>query len=115
MVALVHSSSRVLFALTAAVVSVVVTTASSCGPTVNCENLCQRTLACEVTFAAPDDPDGERVESGERTELESCVLGCDASPLVSVETATCVDGVDTGDAAACQDDVLSCLGVDGGT
>lgn len=83
---------------------------SACGPSVNCENLCRRTLACEVEFAAPDDPDGALVESGERSELESCVLGCEASALVTVESASCVDEVDTSDAAECQDDVLACLG-----
>lgn len=83
-----------------------------CGPSVDCELLCQRTLACEVTFEAPDDPDEERVASGERTELESCTLGCEASPLVDVDSASCIDEVDTRDANVCQEEVLTCLEFD---
>jgi hypothetical protein len=91
-------------------------TATACGPSVSCENLCQRTLACEVSFQPPDDPTEERIATGERTELESCVLGCEASPLVTVESASCVDDLDAQgrlrDAAVCQGEVLACLGVD---
>jgi hypothetical protein len=86
--------------------------AVGCGPTVDCELLCQRTLACEVTFEAPDDPDEQRVASGERTEQESCMLGCQASPLVDVDTARCIDDLDTRDANVCQAQVLSCLEYD---
>ena len=86
---------------------------SACGPSVDCELLCQRTLACEVTFGAPDDPDEALVASGDRTELESCPFGCQASPLVSVDTASCVDEVDTRDASVCQEQVLTCLNADG--
>lgn len=88
--------------------------AAGCGPTVDCTNLCQRTLACEVSFQPADDPTEEKVSSGERTELESCALGCEESPLVTVESATCVDGLDVRDASVCQEQVLQCLGVDEG-
>jgi hypothetical protein len=84
---------------------------SACGETIDCELLCQRTLACEVTFEAPDDPDGLRVP-GERSELESCTLGCQASPLVDVASASCIDELDTRDANVCQEQVLSCLEYD---
>ncbi len=78
--------------------------------TVDCSALCARTLACEVTFAPADDPDGLKIVAGERTDAESCALGCKESPVVTVEHAACVDSLTiTGDAAACQDDVLTCL------
>ena len=81
-----------------------------CGPRVDCEKLCARTLACEVTFAAPDDPDGEKLASGERTDEEACAIGCEESTYVTVDGARCVDGVDTSDPEACQPEVLDCLG-----
>lgn len=84
---------------------------AGCGPQVDCELLCQRTLACEVTFEAPDDPNDRLVEAGERTELESCAVGCRASPLVTVESASCIDDLDTRDPGVCQDQVLECLAV----
>ncbi len=86
--------------------------ALACGPTVDCEALCNRTLACEVTFVAPDDPDDEKIASGERTELRSCAFGCEASPLVDVDSARCIDQVEVGDPNECQAPVLDCLGVD---
>jgi hypothetical protein len=82
----------------------------ACGPRVDCEKLCARTLACEVTFAAPDDPDGAKLRSGERTDEEACALGCAESTYVTVDGARCVDGVDTSDPATCQPEVLDCLG-----
>jgi hypothetical protein len=102
------SSVRVFLATCGAVVCA----ALGCGPTVDCEALCRRTLACEVEFTAPDDPTGAQVASGERSELESCTLGCEASSLVTVESASCIDGLDTRDAASCQGEVLACLGAD---
>ncbi len=79
---------------------------------VDCEALCQRTLACEITFAPGDDPNGQLVDSGERSALESCALGCAESPTVTVESAACVDGVEiNGDPALCQRPVAECLGV----
>lgn len=81
-------------------------------PGVDCEALCQRTLACEVTFAPSDDPDEQKVDSGERTELESCARGCEESPTVTVDSASCVDTVEvTGDPAQCQPAVVECLGL----
>lgn len=81
-------------------------------PSVDCEALCQRTLACEITFAPSDDPDEQKVDSGERTELASCALGCEESPTVTVESAACVDGVEvTGNPAACQLPIAECLGI----
>lgn len=85
---------------------------AGCGPTVDCTNLCQRTIACEVSFQPADDPTEEKVASGERTELESCAIGCEESELVTVESATCIDGLDVRDANVCQDQVLQCLGVE---
>ena len=85
---------------------------SGCGPTVDCESLCRRTLACEVTFTAPDDPQDRQVQSGERTELESCTSGCQASPLVTVDSARCIDELDTRDPEVCQEQVLDCLEVE---
>ena len=86
---------------------------ASCGPSVDCEALCRRTLACEVTFDAPDDPSGSLIQSGERTDLEACTLGCEDHPLVTVERAGCVDQLDTSDANVCQRQVLACLEIDG--
>ena len=81
------------------------------GPSVDCDALCARTLACEVTFAPSDDPEELKVASGERSEEESCALGCGESPVVTVEHASCVDGLDivVGDPGACQNDVLTCV------
>ncbi len=87
---------------------------AGCGPTVDCNILCQRTIACEVSFQPKDDPTEEKVAAGERTELESCELGCQESPLVTVDSATCIDGVEARDANVCQEQVLQCLGVDAG-
>jgi hypothetical protein len=81
-------------------------------PSVDCEALCQRTLACEVTFAPSDDPDELKVDTGERTALQSCALGCEESPTVTVESASCIDELEiTGDPAQCQPGVVDCLGL----
>lgn len=81
-------------------------------PSVDCEALCQRTLACEVTFAPTDDPDELQVDSGARTALESCALGCQESPTVTVESASCIDALEiSGDPAQCQPGVIDCLGL----
>jgi len=101
-------SARPLVVSLATVVAL--STTIACEATVDCESLCARTLACDVEFTAPDDPDGDKVASGERSELESCVLGCEVSPLVTLESASCVDGLDTSDPATCQGEVLDCLG-----
>lgn len=82
---------------------------AACGPRVDCEALCARTLACEVTFQPPDDPSERKVQSGERSELESCTLGCEAHPAVTVDNARCIDELEVGDASVCQDQVLACL------
>jgi hypothetical protein len=79
---------------------------------VDCEALCQRTLACEVTFAPSDDPAEELVARGDRTALQSCVLGCSESPTVTLESAACIDDLTIGgDPAECQPGVVTCLGV----
>lgn len=87
--------------------------AVGCGPSVNCENLCNRTLTCQVTFAPKDDLDGAKIDSGERTVAESCALGCADQPAVTPETAQCIDEATDAsqDPAVCQDTVLACLGV----
>jgi hypothetical protein len=79
---------------------------------VDCEAVCQRTLACEVTFAPLDDPAEERVARGDRTALQSCTLGCSDSPTVTPESAACIDDLTIGgDPAQCQSGVVTCLGV----
>jgi hypothetical protein len=85
---------------------------SACGPTVNCENLCARTLACEVSFAPSDDIEGAKIANGERTDAESCALGCQENPVVTVESAACVDGVtnESTNPNECQAPVLACFG-----
>ena len=79
---------------------------------VNCENLCIRTLACEVTFGPSDDPEGALIASGERTAEQSCALGCEENPAVTPESALCVDEVTNADTnpATCQPPVLECFG-----
>ena len=84
--------------------------AAACGPGVDCEALCEDALACLVTFDAPDDPDAERVASGERTERESCRLGCEASPRVDPESAACAAAANTGDPETCQEEMRACFG-----
>lgn len=95
---------------TALAAVVLLAAGAGCGPRVDCALLCQRTLACEVSFAAPDDPTGEKITSGERSDEEACRLGCEESPFVTVESATCIDGLDTSDPAQCQEETLACLG-----
>jgi len=81
-------------------------------PSVDCEALCQRTLACEVTFAPSDDADELKVDNRERPALESCAHGCQESPTVTVESASCIDELEiTGDPAQCQPGVVDCLGL----
>jgi hypothetical protein len=80
------------------------------GDEVNCENLCKHTLACEVSFAPSDDLEGKKIKSGERTDLESCTLGCEENPRVTEESARCVDQVTVTTAEQCQEPVLDCFG-----
>lgn len=97
----------------AAAAFVVVTSALGCGGAeVNCENLCVRTLACEVTFAPSDDLEGALIASGERTDEQACALGCAENPAVTAESALCVDEVTNADTnpATCQPRVLECFG-----
>jgi hypothetical protein len=85
---------------------------TACAPTIDCEALCARTLACEVTFGPSDDPDGSRLAAGERTDDESCVIGCAESPRVTVDNARCIDELEiTTDPAGCQAQVMECLGL----
>ena len=85
--------------------------ASGCS-SVDCETLCEKTLACEIAFAPGDDPDEAKVVSGERSELESCTLGCEESPTVTVESASCIDTVaPSDDVDACQAPIMQCLGL----
>lgn len=87
---------------------------AGCGPAVNCENLCTRTLLCEVSFAPSDDLEGARIRSGERTDAESCRLGCEENPAVTAESARCVDEItdETTDPLQCQQPVLACFGAE---
>jgi hypothetical protein len=97
-----------------AVLFVVVTAAiGGCGSQVDCAALCQHTLACEVTFATSDDPDGSRIASGERTDVEDCRAGCEENPVVTVESAQCVDAetAKSTDPDVCQKPVLHCFGL----
>jgi hypothetical protein len=91
---------------------VVFVLAASCGgDNVNCDALCTRTILCEVDFAPSDDPNKEKVLSGERTEQESCVIGCEENPAVTPDSARCVDQVTDAsqDPAVCRDQVLACF------
>ncbi len=88
---------------------------AGCGESVDCDALCARTLRCEVSFAAEDDPEGAKVKSGLRTDAESCALGCAESPYVNVESAKCIDGVTEFDPPVCQPQVLDCLGYTAGS
>ena len=95
-----------VFALSSAVL------ATSCAPSIDCDALCARTLACEVTFGPSDDPDGTKNENRERTDEESCREGCEESPRVTVDNARCIDGLEiTSDPAQCQVQVMECLGL----
>ena len=86
--------------------------AAGCAPTINCEALCARTLACEVTFGPSDDPDGSRIASGERSDEQSCAIGCEESPRVTVDNARCIDSLEiTADPGQCQPEVMECLGL----
>ena len=91
----------------------VVVAGASCGEQVSCVNLCEHTLACEVTFAPRDDLDGRRITSGERTDAEDCRLGCEENPAVTPKSAKCVDAetAKSTDPAVCQRPVLACFGL----
>ena len=82
-----------------------------CGDPVDCGSVCETALECEVTFDAPDDPDEEKIESGERSDLESCIMGCNQSELVTPASADCIEALDTENTAACQEATLECLEV----
>jgi hypothetical protein len=84
-----------------------------CGQTVNCENLCARTLACGVTFGSADETVQERIDAGELSEAEGCSIGCEERE-VNVETASCIDAVPVTSVAECQDPVLACIDDNGG-
>lgn len=86
---------------------------ASCAPEISCENLCERTLACEVTFAPSDDIDGKKVTAGSRSDQESCVLGCEENPAVTADSARCVDSVTDvdSDPVTCQRPVAACFDV----
>ena len=89
-----------------------------CGETVNCENLCTRTLKCNVSFQPSDDPDRAKVVVGERTEQDSCAIGCSENQVVTVDAARCIDDVAIQDGPTCQREMLTCLGAnseEGGT
>lgn len=69
-------------------------------------------MSCNVFFAPDDDLEELKVASGERSQSESCRLGCEDSDQVTVDRAACVDELTiTTDPASCRDDVLSCLEV----
>jgi len=86
--------------------------AVGCAPSIDCDALCARTLACEVTFGPSDDPDGAKIASGERTDEQSCAIGCEESPRVTVDNARCIDALEiTTDPAQCQPDVMDPLGL----
>jgi hypothetical protein len=81
---------------------------AGCGQTVNCENLCARTLACGVTFGSADETVQERIDAGELSESEGCLIGCEERE-VNVETASCIDAVPVTSVAECQDPILACI------
>ena len=81
-----------------------------CGETVNCETLCVRTLKCNVSFQPSDDPDRAKVVVGERSEQESCTVGCLENQVVTVDAAKCIDDVPIQDGITCQKEMLTCLG-----
>lgn len=105
-------AARNFLVVTAVPALIAVLFGAACGEKVNCANLCTRTLACEVTFAPSDDLEGAKIASGERTDEESCALGCEENPAVTPESATCVDGVTDAstDPVVCQPQVLECFG-----
>lgn len=86
----------------------------ACEPPVDCTALCERLLYCQVTFQASDDPNALKVEAGERTELESCRLGCEAHPRATPKGAQCVGALELGDPGVCQTQSLACLNLDDG-
>ncbi len=95
-------------------VTLLATVGSACGDQVNCENLCLHTLPCEVTFAPLDDLEGDKIASGERSDAESCALGCADNSAITVEGALCVDEVTAADRdpSTCNANVLECLGAE---
>lgn len=98
----------------APVAAVVIGAGAGCGGEVNCQNLCTRTLLCEVEFAPSDDLEGAKIASGERSELQSCALGCEENPAVTPESAQCVDEVTNAsqEPVVCQPQVLECFGAE---
>jgi hypothetical protein len=45
-------------------------------------------------------------------DLDGCASGCENDPRVTVDAARCIDGIEVGDRAQCQQPVLACLGAD---
>ncbi len=89
-------------------------TVGGCGESVNCENLCTRTLKCNVSFQPSDDPDRAKVAVGERTEQDSCAIGCTENQVVTIDAAKCIDNVMIQDGPTCQKEMLTCLGANTG-
>lgn len=88
-------------------------TAGCRGP--DCPAICQRCLACDVTFTPGDDPNLRKVESGERSPQQSCELGCQESLSLDAPTESCVLAVEANAPATCREQILTCLGgPDGG-
>ena len=83
---------------------------AGCGETVDCEALCVRTLKCNVSFQPSDDPDRSKVVVGDRTEQESCEVGCLENEVVTVEAGLCIENVPILDGQTCQQEMLNCLG-----
>ncbi|MBN2360057.1 MAG: hypothetical protein JXR83_11445 [Deltaproteobacteria bacterium] len=79
----------------------------------DCRAVCERTLPCSVTFAPADDPLLRKVQSGERTALDSCEQGCRESLAVDDRSAQCLLAVETRDPDSCRAQLLDCLDAPG--
>ncbi|MFH1808477.1 MAG: hypothetical protein ABIJ09_07025 [Pseudomonadota bacterium] len=84
-------------------------------PGPDCLAICDHSLACDVTFTPADDPNLRKIESGERTDRESCELGCRESLSVDAASEACILGVEAREPEQCRAELQTCLGwVDSG-
>lgn len=82
------------------------------GRCVDCHAVCQRMVECEVSYAVGGEP--LPVVEDTDSKQGQCERGCVTTDAISPQRASCILDVDSSDPGKCQQQILVCLGVDGG-
>jgi len=77
---------------------------------VDCEATCRRMLQCRVGFSEGGPPP----PGAEDTEQARCERGCFNTDTITPARERCILASDPANAQRCHDEILACLGVDGG-